>query len=58
MKNGTFKALAQAIMRMRVPFGILNDCSVVEWRLTKAVEMGYKLAVSEMLETINKKNWK
>lgn len=60
-ENGTYKALAQAVMRMKRPHGICNDYSDLEWRLTKAVEMGYKMAVGEIVGNIisnTNKSWK
>lgn len=57
-ENGTYKALAQVVMRMKRPHGICNDYSDLEWRLTKAVEMGYMMAVGEIVGNITKKSWK
>ena len=52
-----FSTIATIVMKLRKPSGICNSESLMEWRLKKAAEYGYMMAMGQFINT-NKNTWK
>lgn len=52
-----FDAVATIVMKMRKQRGICNSESLMEWRLKKAAELGYMMAMGQFIKT-NKNTWR
>ena len=52
-----FSAIATIVMKLRKPVDICNSESLMEWRLKKAAEYGYRMALGQIINT-TKNTWK
>ena len=52
-----FDTIALIALQMRPPTEICNSESTTEWRLRKAAELGYMMAMGQFINT-NKNTWK
>lgn len=52
-----FDTIATIVTQMRVPTEIRNSDFAMEWRLKKAAEYGYMMAMGQFINT-NKNTWK
>lgn len=55
-----FDTIATIVTQMRVPTEICNSDSAMDWRLKKAAELGYRMAMGQFINTANtyKNTWK
>lgn len=55
MKPKDIKAI---VLKMRPPTGVYGSMNIEEWRIEKAAELGYMLALCDMkIITIKSKQW-